>query len=109
MIVLLTNDDGIDAPGLAALVAATEGLGERRVIAPVGPWSSRSHAVTTQEPFRVIPREDGRHAVEGTPADCVRVGLHHLAPGTDWVLAGINSGGNLGADIRHSGTVAAAR
>src|SRR5690349_17629663 len=76
MILLLTNDDGIEAPGLAALVAAAEGLGERRVIAPAGPWSGRSHAVTTHEPFRVVERGEGRYAVEATPADCVRVGLH---------------------------------
>jgi 5'-nucleotidase len=109
MLLILTNDDGIDAPGLSALFRATEGLGERRVIAPVGPWSAKSHAVTTHEPFRVLRREGGWFAVEGTPADCVRVGLHHLAPGADWVLSGINAGGNLGADIHHSGTVAAAR
>src|SRR5262249_8684059 len=52
---------------------------------------------------------DGRVGVEGTPADCVRLALHHLEPAADWVLAGINAGGNLGADVYHSGTVAAAR
>lgn len=106
---ILTNDDGLDAPGLRALYEATEGLGLRSVIAPVDPWSSRSHAVTTDRAFRIVVHEDGRAGVDGTPADCVRVGLHHLAPGADWVLAGINAGGNLGADIYHSGTVAAAR
>ena len=106
---LLTNDDGIEAPGLRALFRATEGLGLRRVIGPVGPWSGRGHAVTTDAPFRSEDRGDGWFAVEGTPADCVRVGLHHLMPDADWVVAGINAGGNLGADTYHSGTVAAAR
>jgi 5'-nucleotidase len=108
-ILILTNDDGIDAPGLAALGKAAEGLGHRRVIAPAGPWSGRGHAVTTDGPFRIVGGSDGRFAVEGTPADCVRVGLHHLAPDAEWILAGINAGGNLGADVYHSGTVAAAR
>jgi 5'-nucleotidase len=108
-VLILTNDDGVEAPGLTALDEAAEGLGRRRVIAPAGPWSGRSHAVTTREPIRVTPRDGGRLAVEGTPADCVRLALHHLAPEAAWVLAGINAGGNLGADIHHSGTVAAAR
>ena len=60
-------------------------------------------------PFRVCQRQPGRFAVEGTPADCVRVGLHRLAPDAAWVLSGINCGGNLGADVYHSGTVAAVR
>ena len=108
-LLVLTNDDGIDAPGLAALVEATTGLGERRVVAPMGPWSGRSHAVTTHGPIRVETRPGARFAIDGTPADCVRLALHHLAPGASWVLAGINAGGNLGADVHHSGTVAAAR
>jgi len=108
-VLVLTNDDGIDAPGLAALLAATEGLGRRRVVAPMGPWSGRGHAVTTGGPIRCEERSPGRTAVDGTPADCVRLALHHLAPGVAWVLAGINAGGNLGADVHHSGTVAAAR
>ena len=108
-LLILTNDDGIDAPGLAALAAAAAGLGEIRVVAPLGPWSSKAHAVTTHGPIRIEPRPGGRFAVDGSPADCVRLALHHLAPGAAWVLAGINAGGNLGADVHHSGTVAAAR
>lgn len=106
---ILTNDDGLDAPGLQALYEATEHVGKRSVIAPVDPWSSRSHAVTTDRALRILVHDDGRVGVAGTPADCVRLGLHHLAPGAQWVLSGINAGGNLGADIYHSGTVAAAR
>jgi len=108
-LLILTNDDGVDAPGLRALFVAAEGLGRRQVIAPAEPCSGRSHAVTTSRPFRVFNRDGGWIAIEGTPADCVRVGLHHLATGAHWVIAGINEGGNLGADIHHSGTVAAAR
>jgi len=109
MILLLTNDDGIDAPGLAALEAATEGLGDRRVIAPSGPQSGVGHAVTTHRALVTSVDEKGRRHVDGTPADCVRLALHHLVPDLDWVVSGINAGGNLGADVYHSGTVAAAR
>jgi 5'-nucleotidase len=106
---LVTNDDGVDAPGLEALVAAAAGLGRVYVVAPVGPCSGCGHRVTTHEPIAVIPRGDDRRAVAGTPADCVRLALHHLVPEFSWVLSGINAGGNLGADVYHSGTVAAVR
>jgi 5'-nucleotidase len=108
MKLLLTNDDGIDAPGLQALLAAARPLGEPVVVAPTGAHSGCSHRVTTDEPIRVERRPAG-FAVEGTPADCVRVALHDIAPDAAWVLAGINAGGNLGADVWHSGTVAAVR
>jgi 5'-nucleotidase len=106
---LLSNDDGIDAPGLAALITATKTLGEPIVVAPSGPQSGVSHAVTYESALRVEAREAGRFAVFGTPADCARVGLHRLAPDAQWVLSGINQGGNLGADVYYSGTVAAVR
>jgi len=108
-ILLLTNDDGVDAPGLQALLAASEGLGELRVVAPSGPFSGCGHVVTTDRPIVVARRDEGRHAVDGTPADCVRLALHHLAADASWVLSGINAGGNLGTDVHHSGTVAAVR
>jgi len=106
---LLTNDDGIDAPGLAALAEAAATLGHAVWIAPHIHLSGCSHRVTTGQPIRVEVRGDQRFALDGTPADCVRVGLAHLAPEVDWVLAGLNEGGNLGADVHHSGTVAAVR
>ena len=106
---LLTNDDGIDAPGLDALLTAVRGLGDPVVVAPAGPQSGCSHTVTTGRAVRVEPRGAGRFAVHGTPADCSRVGLMQLAPGAKWVLSGINHGGNLGADVHYSGTVAAVR
>ena len=109
MRLLLTNDDGIDAAGLHALLNAVRELGEPVVVAPAGPQSGVSHAVTTGTAVRVDPRNEGRFAVHGTPADCVRVGLHRLCPDAKLVLSGINHGGNLGADVYYSGTVAAVR
>ena len=109
MRLILTNDDGIDAPGLAALIRAVSGLGELRVVAPSGPQSGCGHAVTTHCAVETYHRDDGAIAVSGSPADCVRLALHHLATGSDWVISGINAGGNLGADLYISGTVAAAR
>ena len=106
---LLTNDDGWDAPGLEALRQAAADLGQCRVIAPSGPLSGCGHRVTTHGPITVTRPAADILAVAGTPADCVRLALHHLAPELSWVLAGINSGGNLGTDVHHSGTVAAVR
>jgi 5'-nucleotidase len=106
---VLTNDDGIDAPGLQALAGAAVTLGEVVVVAPMEALSGCSHRVTTNAPIRVLPRQPSAYAVEGTPADCVRVALHRIVPDAAWVLSGINAGGNLGADVWHSGTVAAVR
>ncbi len=106
---ILTNDDGIDAPGLAALAKAAVGLGEWRIVAPLGECSGGSHGVTTHKPIRLERRQDGSVGVGGTPADCVRLTLHHLEPSIQWVLSGINAGGNLGGDLHHSATAAAAR
>lgn len=106
---ILTNDDGIEAPGLEALTRMAEGLGPAITIAPAGPQSGCGHTLTTHSPFQIESRGPRAFAVAGTPADCVRMGLYHLNPEFDWVLSGINAGGNLGADVFHSGTVAAAR
>src|SRR4051812_42378244 len=108
MKLLLTNDDGIEADGLRALLVAVSGLGEPVVVAPVDPQSGVSHAVTTDTRVR-IDAGGGQFAVHGTPADCARVGLHRLCPDVGLVLSGINHGGNLGADVYYSGTVAAVR
>ena len=106
---LLTNDDGIDAPGIEALHAAAVPLGATVVVAPADALSGCSHRVTTHQPIRVQQRPNGRYVIDALPADCVRVGLSRLTPQANWVLAGINHGGNLGADVYHSGTVAAVR
>ncbi len=109
MKLLLTNDDGIDAPGIAALLEAARHVGDPLVVAPLEHQSGCSHRVTTGRPLRVLPRPPLGFAVDGLPADCVRVGLSRLAPETACVLSGINEGGNLGADVYISGTVAAVR
>ena len=106
---LITNDDGIDAPGLEALIQVASCLGEPTVVAPAGAQSGVSHAVTWQEGVRIEPRGTGRFAIHGTPADCSRLGLLHLVPDAKWILSGINHGANLGADTYYSGTVAAVR
>src|SRR5262245_45647765 len=109
MKLLLTNDDGIEAPGIEALREAARSVGEVVVVAPADHLSGCSHRVTTNQPIRVLADGSGRWAVHGTPADCVRLALHQLADEASWVLSGINAGGNLGADVYHSGTVAAVR
>lgn len=106
---LLTNDDGIDAPGLAALRQAASALGNCLVVAPDQHLSGCSHQATTHRPLLLTEIAPQRYMLDGTPADCTRIGLTRLAPQCDWVLAGINAGGNLGADVYLSGTVAAAR
>lgn len=106
---LLTNDDGIDAPGLEALAAAAVHFGALVWVAPDAHLSGCGHRVTTASPIQLTERDGTRWAIDGTPADCVRVGLYRVVPDADWVLSGINEGGNLGADVYHSGTVAAVR
>ncbi len=110
MLVLLTNDDGINAPGIAAAEKAVLMRGwQVVVVAPDVEKSMCGHRVTTHEPLKVEKRGEGRFAVQGTPADCVRLGLFALDLKPDLVLSGINAGGNMGQDIVISGTVAAAR
>lgn len=108
MTLLLTNDDGIGAPGIAALAAAAAGY-DCVTVAPTDARSQLSHAITTHEPIHLDERAEGEFAVNASPADCVRVAIAHLRIGADWVVSGINAGGNLGHDIYISGTVAAAR
>lgn len=106
---LVSNDDGIEAEGLQALVTAARSLGEAVIVAPAGPQSGVSHRVTWEGAVKVEPRGTRRFALHGTPADCARIGLLRIAPDAHWVLSGINHGGNLGADVHYSGTVAAVR
>mgnify|MGYP003334187205 CR=1 FL=1 len=107
MNIILTNDDGIDAPGLQALQQAVGGKGI--VVAPKEHLSGCGHQVTTHQPIHVERRAANAYAVGGTPADCTRLALSHIAPTAEWLLSGINAGGNLGVDAYISGTVAAAR
>ena len=106
---LITNDDGIDAPGIAALAQAASEFGEVVVAAPFDHLSGCSHQVTVGTGIVVEDRGDDRYAVHGTPADCARLGIWNLARDFDWILSGVNSGGNLGADAYYSGTIAAVR
>ena len=107
---LLTNDDGIHAPGLAALEAAIAAMGATcTVVAPMVEQSQCGHRVTTHESLRLTRFAENRYAVHGTPADCVRVALFGLNLKPDAVLSGVNQGGNMGQDIAISGTVAAVR
>jgi 5'-nucleotidase len=107
MVIVLTNDDGIDAPGIQALQKAVNGKGV--LIAPQDHLSGCGHQVTTVQPIQVCRRSDTEYAIAGTPADCTRLALTHLCPNVSWVLSGINAGGNLGVDVYISGTVAAVR
>lgn len=109
MKILLTNDDGYGEPGLEALVLAVAGLGDVIVAAPHDQHSFAGHQVTMRSPLRMDQKGQGRYAVHGTPADCVRLALKTFAADCDWVISGINPGANLGSDIYQSGTVAAAR
>src|SRR5205085_6473091 len=106
---LLTNDDGIDAAGLGALVNAVAAFGESVVVAPADAQSGVSHRVTWQEGVRIEQRQEKRYAIHGTPADCVRLGLLKVLPDAKWIVGGINQGANLGANVHYSGTVAAVR
>lgn len=109
---LLTNDDGIDAPGLQALESAVGlicgGEYECVVAAPYRGFSGCGHLVN-YTPIQVDNVAPGRFRVHAAPADCARLGLLEIAPETTCVLSGINEGGNLGVDIWMSGTVAAVR
>ncbi len=110
--ILITNDDGIGAHGIAVLQEATTALGNYRVtvVAPSDQQSASSHSLTLTVPLRVIEMDGNRYAVTGTPTDTVLVAvekiLKHDPP--DFVLSGINHGPNMGEDVTYSGTVAAA-
>ena len=109
MDLLLCNDDGIDASGIAALEEALAPLGTVWVVAPESEQSAASHALTMHKPLRAHRHAERHWAISGTPADCIYLGLNHLLPGRpDVVVSGINRGSNLGNDVFYSGTVAAA-
>jgi 5'-nucleotidase len=109
MRLLLSNDDGILAQGLECLIAAAEPLGEVWVVAPDREQSATSHSLTLHHPVRPTKRGERRWQVDGTPTDCVVIGVEALLPERpDFVLSGINHGQNMGEDVLYSGTVAAA-
>ncbi len=107
MTIILTNDDGIDAPGIRALQKAV--TGETMIVAPNQQYSGCGHQVTTQRGIKLERRANTEYALEGTPVDCTRLAIKQIATNTKLVLSGINAGGNLGVDVYISGTVAAVR
>lgn len=111
MRLLLANDDGIYSPGLAALAAVAAEFGDIHIVAPDVEQSSMGHAITHSRPISIKRTPIGdydAHRVNGTPADCVALGVD-LWKGVDVVLSGINLGPNLGNSMWHSGTLAAAK
>ena len=109
MVILITNDDGIQAPALRALKSALSDLGRVVIVAPDRDQSATSHALTLYRPFRIERPEPDVYAVDGTPTDCVVVATHGLIDETPGlVVSGINHGPNMGEDVFYSGTVAAA-
>lgn len=107
--ILVTNDDGIQSPGLAALARALAKLGEVWVVAPDRERTAVAHAVTLHKPLRVHQTGDRAYAINGTPVDCVNLALLKILPRRPHLLvSGINKGVNLGDDVLYSGTVSAA-
>ena len=109
MKVLISNDDGIQAPGIRALAELTRELADVWIVAPDREQSAKSHALTMNTPLRAPEVREGEWAVSGTPADCIYLAVQSLLPSQpDLILSGINRGANLGHDVFYSGTVAAA-
>jgi 5'-nucleotidase len=109
-LILVTNDDGIHAPGIRALAGAMEGLGTVYVVAPDRERSAAGHSLTISRPLRVEHAALRSWAVDGTPTDCVNLAVNGLLrrKKVDLVVSGINRGANMGDDVTYSGTVAAA-
>lgn len=113
MLILLTNDDGIRAPGLLAALRVLKRLGEVQVVAPETVQSATGHGITINGPLRTypVPVDDQTMgtSVEGRPADCVKLAIQKILPQKpDLVVSGINAGANVGINVIYSGTVAAA-
>ena len=109
MKVLISNDDGIQAPGIRALAELARELADVWIVAPDREQSAKSHALTMNTPLRAPEVREGEWAVSGTPADCIYLAVQSLLPSQpDLILSGINRGANLGHDVFYSGTVAAA-
>ena len=109
MKILLSNDDGYQAPGLAALFEALSDIADTTVIAPESNRSCASSSLSVQKPITVRTAANGMMYVDGTPGDCVHLGINGLLDFIpDMVVSGINAGSNIGDDVIYSGTVAAA-
>src|SRR6476646_3309821 len=109
--ILVSNDDGVGSPGIRLLEEIARDLSpDVWVVAPEQEQSAASHSLTTRRPLRMSEVAPRRYAVDGTPTDCVMLAVKHLLRDRrpDLVLSGINAGGNVGADLTYTGTVAAA-
>ncbi len=108
-LILVTNDDGVHAPGIIALLKAMKELGDAYVVAPDRERSAVGHALTLHRPLKAEELREHVFSVNGTPTDCVALGIHKVLPRKpDLIASGINNGPNLGDDITYSGTVSAA-
>src|SRR3989337_225425 len=109
MVILVSNDDGIHSPGIQALADTLRTIADVYVIAPDRERSAASHALTLHKPLRLEKFGDNMYSVNGTPTDCINLGINGiLNEKPDIVVSGINKGGNLGDDVTYSGTVSAA-
>jgi 5'-nucleotidase len=110
MRILVSNDDGIESPGIQALAEALQSLGEVFIVAPDREQSAASHAISLHRPLRLHRVRERQWAVDGTPTDCVYLAMNHILKDTlpEMVVSGINRGSNLADDVTYSGTVAAA-
>lgn len=107
--ILLTNDDGIQSPGLEGLLAELACIGQVTVVAPEGERSGASHSLTLHRPLRLRNLHSDRFSLDGTPTDCIQMGLTRILNARpDLVVSGVNAGSNVGEDVTYSGTVAAA-
>lgn len=110
MLILVTNDDGVYAPGILALAEALKDIGKVVVAAPDRERSAASHSLTLNQPLRIRELGEDRFAIDGTPTDCVHLGINEVLAGEKpgLLVSGINRGGNMGQDVSYSGTVWAA-
>ncbi|MBI1908645.1 MAG: 5'/3'-nucleotidase SurE [Deltaproteobacteria bacterium] len=115
MLILLSNDDGIHAEGLKVLAKELSSVARVVIAAPDGEQSASSHSITLHRPLRVVRMARDLYAINGTPTDCVTLGVHEILKGKggspkkpDLIISGINCGANLGDDVHYSGTVSAA-
>src|SRR3954469_21963422 len=110
MNILISNDDGIESPGILLLADALKDVGDITVVAPHRERSTSGHSLTLHKPLRCVEVKPHYFAVTGSPADCVYMGTRLLMKSKpDIIITGVNRGANLGNDIYYSGTVAAAR
>lgn len=108
-VILVTNDDGVNSPGIIALFKAMRELGDAFIVAPDRERSAVGHALTLHRPLKVEELRENVYSVNGTPTDCVALAVHKILPRRpDLIASGINRGANLGDDITYSGTVSAA-